>query len=123
MNKKPLPPEITAALTADPLLVMGRDLGQIDDADYKSLDEQQRQRAGDLDTIKLEDCAVNYNDRRIIVPPDRIAKLREGMAVSGPPLPSGSTVKTVGNGWFEISELPTMTWFGDLIVESDRSQP
>ena len=47
MNKKPLPPEITAALTADPLLVIARDLGQIDDADYKSLDEQQRQRAGD----------------------------------------------------------------------------
>src|SRR5215208_5956775 len=47
MNKKPLPPEITAALTADPLLVIARDLGQIDDADYKSLDEQQRQRTGD----------------------------------------------------------------------------
>jgi len=47
MNKKPLPPEITAALTADPLLIMARDLGQIDDADYKSLDELQPQRTGD----------------------------------------------------------------------------
>jgi len=123
MNKKPLPPEITAVLTADPLLVMARDLGQIDDADYKSLDELQRRRAGDLEAMKIDDCAVNYNDPRIIVPHDHVAKLREGMAVSGPPLPSGSTVKTVGNGWFEISELPTMTWFGDLIVESNRSQP
>jgi len=47
MKRKPLPPELTAALTADPLLLMGHDLGLIDDAEYEHLSELQRQCAED----------------------------------------------------------------------------
>jgi hypothetical protein len=65
--------------------------------------------------MKIENCAVNGRDRRIIVPPTSIPpELKEGMSIAGAPIPAGAKVLEIGHDWIEISEDPTMTWFGDL---------
>ena len=65
--------------------------------------------------MEINDCAVNVRARKIIVPPISIpADLKEGMPITGAPLPAGAKVLKIGHDWLEISEDPTMTWFGDL---------
>lgn len=56
------------------------------------------------DRVRISNCAVNYGDRNIIVPPEDVLDLKEGMAIFWSAYPVGAAVTKVGDGWFEFQD-------------------